>query len=323
MEAKRLADAHGLADRQRARVLVGADEPAHQVVAAAVLGAVLVDHQAGQDAAARGQPLLLLRERAELAAEPLERGFPASSSTTFSSALVTTESLPTGSQPCETTVRTARSADDGATAPSISTSPSRKAPGPGLGRARREPADDRHLALDRVQLREEGRGRERERVGEQEHEIGVVERRHAPDGDALVRAEGDRVEGLDLAAREPCGPDGDARALLELAVAAEHALRHAADQARRLELGSGRLESVLRIVEVVGREEEAGQVGAGPAERLACLSRRLGACRAASAAPDNPAPTRHVSVSGLMANEGPRAVPRRRFRRSSTAARDP
>src|SRR5207247_4038699 len=37
VEAERLADAYRLADRERARLLVGADQPAYQVVAAPVL----------------------------------------------------------------------------------------------------------------------------------------------------------------------------------------------------------------------------------------------------------------------------------------------
>ena len=75
MEAQRLADAHRLADRQRARFLVHADEPAHQVVAAPVLGTVLVDHEAGEYAAVGREPLLLVGQRSKVALEPLERGF--------------------------------------------------------------------------------------------------------------------------------------------------------------------------------------------------------------------------------------------------------
>ena len=73
MEAQRLADAHRLADGERAGLLVHAEQAAHQVVAAPVLGAVLVDHEAGEHAAVGREPLLLVGQRAEVGLEPLER----------------------------------------------------------------------------------------------------------------------------------------------------------------------------------------------------------------------------------------------------------
>ena len=74
MEAQRLSDPDVRADGDGARVLVRADEPADEVVAAPVLGLVLIDHQPDH------QPLecerLQLRgERLDVDAQPLEGRF--------------------------------------------------------------------------------------------------------------------------------------------------------------------------------------------------------------------------------------------------------
>ena len=58
MEAHGLADAHALADRD-GPLVVGADIGAHEEVAALVLGAVLVDHDARADALRRQRLLVL------------------------------------------------------------------------------------------------------------------------------------------------------------------------------------------------------------------------------------------------------------------------
>ena len=75
------------------------------------------------------------------------------------------------------------------------------------------------------------------------------------------------MEGLDLRLRERRGPDRRGGALLELAVAGNHALGDAAEQVRGLELLLDGLERLLGAREVVGREEEEGEVDGGAAER--------------------------------------------------------
>ena len=73
METQRLADAYLLADGDRATLLVGAEDAAHQEVTTAVLGLVLVDDEA-REQAANGQCPLALRQCGHCLAEPLERG---------------------------------------------------------------------------------------------------------------------------------------------------------------------------------------------------------------------------------------------------------
>ena len=153
----------------------------------------------------------------------------------------------------------------------------------GLAAARREAADERHGVLLLVQLREEAGRRVGERVDEQRDEIGVVEIRNAGHRDPLVGVESDALEGLDHGVRQRGGPDGCGRAVLELAVARDHALGHAAEHVRGHQLLLDRRERLLGAAEVVGREEQEGEVdrraaerGAGFARSLAGSFRRLG-----------------------------------------------
>jgi len=95
--------------------------------------------------------------------------------------------------------------------------------------------DDPHDAVpeDRQhrlgELREKACGRKREWVGEQRDEVGALERGNSRDGDAVVQLEGRRVKRLDAASGERGRPDRCAGPVLQLLVAPDHALGHAAD----------------------------------------------------------------------------------------------
>ena len=118
-------------------------------------------------------------------------------------------------------------------------------------------------------------GRVGERVDEQRDEIGVVEIRDAGHRDAFVGVEGDALEGLDHGVGQRRRPDGRGRAVLELAVARDHALGHAAEHVRGLSSSSTRRERLLGAAEVVGREEQEGEVDRRAAERRAGFARSL------------------------------------------------
>src|SRR5205814_9610396 len=93
-----------------------------------------------------------------------------------------------------------------------------------LARPGGQPADQRNLALDLGELREEARGRERERVDEQRDEVGIFERRDAADSDAVVELEGAGLKSLDPAPGKRAGPARSAGPVPEPPAAADPAL---------------------------------------------------------------------------------------------------
>ena len=176
-----LADADALADRDRAGLGVGGEDPAHEEVAALVVGLVRVDDEAeeqplhGQARAPSGERLVTASWRRAIA------GLPASSSITFPSPAVIAISGPTGRAPCDThaATRTPESASPTAPAP---TAPSRRraACPPCVARAR-QAADHRQSGVSVGERGEQRLDRERVRVHEQDERVGPVEVRHAAD----------------------------------------------------------------------------------------------------------------------------------------------
>ena len=226
MEAQRLADAHRLADGERAGLLVDADEPAHQVVAAPVVGPVLVDHEAREHAAARRAALLLGRERAEVALQPLERRLAGQLEDDVVLGVRDHRIAPDGLAALRDDRAHGHAADDRADRALVEhLAVAEQRLRVRLAAARRETADERHGVLLLVQLREEPAGGVGERVDEQRDQVGVVERGDPGHGDAVVGLEGHALEGLDPGIRQRRRPDRHGRAVLELAIARHDALR--------------------------------------------------------------------------------------------------
>jgi hypothetical protein len=149
-----------------------------------------------------------------------------------------------------------------------------------LPAARCEAAHERRAVLLLVQLREEAGCREGERVDEKRDEVGAVELEKAGDRDALLGADRDAVERLDLGVGQRGSPDGRTRPALELAVATDDALGNAAEEVPRRKLVPDRRQRLSCAGEVVGGEEQEGEIDRGVAEprpRLPSgLSGRLG-----------------------------------------------
>ena len=269
VEAQRLADAHRLADaparrspRRRRRARASGSRRA---------GSRRGSRRSRGRRATPPRAALRSCSGVSVPRSPFRRssaGSPASSKTTLSSASVITESRPTGSQPCETTVRTGTPRSDGADRAVVEhLAVAEERLRVGLAAARRETADERHGVLLLVQLREEAGRRVGERVDEQRDEVGVVEIRDPGHRDAFVGVEGDALEGLDHGVRQRRRPDGRGRAVLELAVARDHALGHAAEHVRGRQLlldGRERLLGARRS----GRPRGTGRRGR-PARRRA------------------------------------------------------
>jgi hypothetical protein len=214
---------------------------------------------------------------------------------------VITESRPTGSQPCETTVRTGTPRSTAPTAPLVEhLAVAEERLGVGLAAARREAADERHGVLLLVQLREEAGRRVRERVDQQRDEVGVVQVRDPGHRDALVGLECDALKVSSTASGSDAGPDGRGRAVLELAVARDHAFGHAAEHVCGRQLLSTASSASSAPAKWSAERKRKGKVDRGAAERRAASRAASPAASAASGETDNPAPTRRVSVSGLM-----------------------
>ena len=276
MEAQRLADPHSLADRQRAGLLVDADEPAHQIVAATVVGPVLVDHEAGEDAAARRAALLLGSERAEVALQALERRLARELEDDVVLGVGDHRVAPDRLAALRDDRANGHTSDHGADGTFVQhLAVAEQRLRVGLAVAGCEAADERHGVLFLVQLREEPGRRVGEGVDQQRDQVGLVEVRDPGHRDTLVRVESDALERLDHGLRQRCCPDGRGRAVLELAVARDHALGHAAEHVRGPELSLDGLERLLGLAEVVGREEQEGQVDGGAAERRRSFARSL------------------------------------------------
>ena len=105
VEPERLPHPRHVADRDRARLGVAAQDAADEVVVGAVVDPVLVDDQPREDAPLRQLDLLPDRALPTISTSRSYAGRPASSWITFDSARVTTISGPIGAHPCETSTR--------------------------------------------------------------------------------------------------------------------------------------------------------------------------------------------------------------------------
>jgi hypothetical protein len=275
-EAQGLADAHRLAEHERARGLVGAEETAHQEVADVVLGPVLVDHQPDQEPA-RGERLLLGGEGGDLGAQALERR--------LAGELVDAVALTAGDHRIVSDRPAALRDDsedgrprhdgaDGALAVHCVVHDQRLRAWPAS--AGGDPAYERDPFVRLVQVRQERPGREREGIDEQRDEPGVVELGKARHCDPILRLHGRGVEAVDLRSRKRTRPDGHRGTLLELADTGDHSLGDAAEQMPRRELLTDGLGGRLHLVQMRRREEQEREVDRDPAAPAAARrTRRL------------------------------------------------
>jgi hypothetical protein len=276
VEAERLADADGLGDRERTGVLVHAHQPAHQIVAAAVFGAVLVDHQARQHAAAGRTALLVLGHAREVVLQPLERGLPGELEDDVALGVgdhgVAADRLAAlGDHRPDR--HAAQHGADRALVDDLAVDEQRLCVR--LAAARGQAADERGAVFLLVQLREEACGWKAERVDEQRYQVGALELGKARDRDPLVCADRKAVERLDLGAGQRSRPDGGCGPALEFPSPRHDALGHAAQQVPRRELLLDRCDRLVAGREVVGRQEEERQVDRGAAGRRTRTARGL------------------------------------------------
>src|SRR5581483_341642 len=277
VEAKRLADAHLLADGETARRLVEPDDAADQEVAATVLRPVLVDDDPGEETL-RDELPLRRGERGHVGAQPVERP--------LARELEDEVALGAGddglaAEGC------AALGDDGAHGDAGDDDADRallvhlavddQRLRPGRARARRDPADERQARPLVVQLAEERPGGEAEGVDDHHHERragGVREARH---GERTVVAQPYRlgVVRIDRRARKRRGPDGHARAGLEFRRPSQDALGDAADDVLRVELAGQRFEGGVGVVRVPCADEGERQLGLAPPELTRSLPRGL------------------------------------------------
>ena len=260
--------------RQRPGLLVHPEQASHEVVAAPVFGAVLVDHEPGEDAAARGQPLLLVGERSEVGLEALERRL----------AGELEDDVALGARDHRVPAdRRAALRDDGPDGHASqhrahrsfgeNLSVEEESLGVRLARAGREPADERRCVLLLVQLGEEAGSREGERVNEEATRSAPsrIGKPLTATPSSVLRATLWKVSisasGSEAAQTEAPGPVSSSR------VAPEHTLRDAAEQVPRRELALDGRESLVRLPAVLGRQEQESEVDRRGVEALARLAR--------------------------------------------------
>ena len=197
----------------------------------------------------------------------------------LSSARVTTNGLPTGRHPCDTTVRHRhRRPQEGADRalgdhPVVDHQPvAARAPRP----ADAMPADHGQAGRSWARRGEEGVGREAEGVGDEQQGAGVVGDLVGPAGERrpVGRGRHGEVEGRHGArcARPTATPPG---VPLDLPAATDHRHGGAAQQGRRAEGSPGRRPAASLQSAGVGRgDEQHGQVGRAIGVRLSTGRRR-------------------------------------------------
>jgi hypothetical protein len=292
-----LALAHGRADRDRPRVRVGAEQPAHEEVAAVVVGLRLLGHDPDE------QPVgdhvaLALAERVDDLAHLVERRH----------ARERRDHVPVRAgdghlrpqrggalRDARQHVDVVEAHADGARLEQLLAVEQR--PGPVQGARARDAADDRHARRPLGEVAQQPVGREAVGIGQQHDRRRAVEVGQPADLDPVLEALRLRVERLRAPAVEGGGPDDDGGPALDLARVAEDAARAAADDA----LGQQRLvhplERRLGGGEVLARREHDDEVRGLALEPRAGERARLdrsdaGVGGGGEAAPD---PDRHAS----------------------------
>ena len=316
-------DPHRLAEHERARRLVGAEETTHEEVAGVVLGPVLVDHEPDQEPA-RGERLLLGGEGGDLRAQALERRL--AGELVEDVALAASDHRLVSDRPAalRDDGEDGRPRDDGADGALavhrvVQDQRLRARPAPAGG----DPAHERDPFVRLVQARQELPGREGEGIDEQRDEPGVVELGKSRHRDLILRLHGRGVEALDLRPRQRTRPDGHRRTLLELADTGDHSLGDAAEQVPRRELLTDGLGGRLHLVQMRRREEQEREVDRVPAAPAAAsLARRLrrglpGRLRGRQTSPD---PTRKRLGLHLRNQSTPAKMPRPHAARTTLAS---
>ena len=283
MELHRLAHLDVIADRDGARVGVGADHAADEEVALARFGAVLVDDH--PDLQALGQQFLVpAGQRGGHLAQPRQRRAPAE--------LVDHVALGPGDdervahraaalrdQRVDLGVRQVSADGAAGQHPAVQEQAGLPRPQPAAG----HPAHDHGAGHLLVQVGQQAVGRERERVGDhQVHALGFPREPVAAVGAAAGRPDEVHREGLDRA-EVGAEPQRDRGLGLDLAGSAGHRLGHAADERERAGLLGDRRDQGLRRAEKVLGGEQHGQFGRVVAEGRARLrhgpARRRGGIR--------------------------------------------
>ena len=242
VQAHDLADAHALAGRDRPRLLVGADDRAHEEVAAPVLGLVLVDHDAEHHPVAHQLALALVERRDRLARGARAPGGSRAPRSRCPSAAVIVISGPTGAAPWETQ-GSSGDARRASTRPRPRRARRRRGTGvpePG-DRGAREAAEHGQPGALGVQPRQQRLGREAVGVGEHDQRVAELAAvGQAADLEA-VASPARRVKwcvAISASGRRQ-RPDDRARPLLDLAPAGDDAAGPAADQAAPARVARG------------------------------------------------------------------------------------
>jgi hypothetical protein len=275
VEAQRLADPHLLADRDCARLLVGTEDGAHQVVASAVLRLVLVDHQPDENALC-SQHALGRREQLDLLTQPLERRHPCELVQDVAVRPRHDRVAADRRTPLRDRRQDGRARDDDPNrAVRMHFPVDDQRLRLRLSSARCDAAHEREPGALVVQLRQERPDRESERVGEEGDQRRPLESREAGDRDLGLGLDRSEMKALDLGARERSRPDRRGRAVLELARTRHDALGNARQEVPRAEHLAHDLRRLLGLLEVSWGEEAKGEVDRGSVELGARLRSRL------------------------------------------------